>query len=540
MRRRLTIAALIGVVALAGCSDNNQEIPTGPQVQLDKGVPCPTTVFPLSQANEQITALFPAGTKKSSPRADALAKAKDISEKWSRCKVADPQGKVVTFVNGLLSDFRAGRLIVYATSPTTAERVSALINTMYSGVGFGTPNLPVDPETGTDFGIGFFTPGQPLLVRTNLNDAAASLPGDAFTETTAITIILRPNTPNPFDATGRTVLPPFFEITASNLSGTHYLANGRAVVGFCVDEETVLNQLSEPAIAHLAVAEGTNPGGFEVVDEASSAQYDALGLNCERFVPAEIGSLFGGGLKGFASAAAAMLLPARLEAAVGKKGLGGLPSSLSPFGVTDRLGNPGSFTPLSPAVNSEPSGATVTRTVHISNQNGTPAANVPVTFSTTSGGLGGSQPVPTDASGNASVSWTLTGVPGIYTLTATISDEAFAPSSLTFTVAEASSEGELTALPCSLEGQITSLNSLTETSVVFDNQTTDDLSVFWLDFAGQRVLYNTVGAGTSYAQPTFLTHPWILITGAGEGEVCHGIFLPLPTEATARVGLVLE
>jgi hypothetical protein len=332
MRRCLTLFAVAGLLALAGCSDNSQQAPTEPQIQLDKGVPCPGTVFPLSTAKTQITALYPAGTL----RTAALAKAADVAKKWSQCKVADPQSKVVAFVKQLLSDFRSGVLRSYSTPPTTADRVSALINTMYSGVGFGTPNLPVDPTTGTDFGIGFFTPGTPLLVRSNLNDLAVSLGGDAFTETTAITILLRPNTPNPFAGTGQTVLPPFVEITASNLSGTHYLAHGRAVVGLCVDEETLAG-LNDPAIAHLAVTEGAHPGGFEVLDEASSTQYDALGLNCEQFVPPEIGSLFEGGLKGFArAAAAAMFLPSRLEAAVGKKGLGGLPTSLSPFGVTDR------------------------------------------------------------------------------------------------------------------------------------------------------------------------------------------------------------
>ena len=343
MRRGPALATILSLVVLAACSDNSRQTPMEPPPEFDKGVPCPGTTFPLNQAKTQITALYPAGKL----RTNALAVAADIAKRWSQCKVADPQRKVVAFVKALLSDFRAGRLTVYSTTPTTAERVSTLINTMYSGVGFGTPNLPVDPTTGTDFGVGFFTPGTPLLVRTNLNDAAVSVPGNAFTETTAITVLLRPDTPNPFDGTGQTVLPPFFEITASNLSGTHYLANGRAVVGFCVDEETVLNELNQPAIAHLAVAEGTHPGGFEVLDEASDAQYTALGLNCEQFVPSEIGSLFEGGLKGFASAAprvaaryaraaaAAVFLPLRLEAAVAKRGLGGLPTSLSPFGVTD-------------------------------------------------------------------------------------------------------------------------------------------------------------------------------------------------------------
>jgi hypothetical protein len=341
MQRRLTIAAVFLALAISGCSDNSQQGPTGPGIEMDKGVPCPGTTFPISQAKTLITQLYPAGTKKSSPLADALATAQDIAQKWSQCKVADPQGKVVTFVNKLLSDFRAGSLIG-GTSTGTASLVSQLINTMYSGVGFGAPNLPVDFTTGIDFGIGFFTPGQPLLVQTNLGDAATLIPGNAFTETTAITILLRPDTPNPFAGTGQTVLPPFFEITASNLSGTHYLANGEAVVGFCVDDATLAG-LSDPAIAHLAVTQGAHPGGFEILNEASSAQYNSLHLNCTQFFP-EVGALFGRGLKGFASAvprvaraaAAAFFLPTPLEATLGKTGLGGLATSLSPFGVTDR------------------------------------------------------------------------------------------------------------------------------------------------------------------------------------------------------------
>ena len=197
MRRGPALATILSLVVLAACSDNSRQTPMEPPPEFDKGVPCPGTTFPLNQAKTQITALYPAGKL----RTNALAVAADIAKRWSQCKVADPQRKVVAFVKALLSDFRAGRLTVYPTTPTTAERVSTLINTMYSGVGFGTPNLPVDPTTGTDFGVGFFTPGTPLLVRTNLNDGAVSVPGNAFTETTAITVLLRPDTPT--RSTGR-------------------------------------------------------------------------------------------------------------------------------------------------------------------------------------------------------------------------------------------------------------------------------------------------------------------------------------------------
>ena len=98
MRRGLALAAT-GLVFLAACSDNNRPAPTESGPQFDKGVPCPTTPFPLSQANSQITGVYPAGPL----RKDALAKAADIAKRWSQCKVADPQGKVVAFVTKLLS-----------------------------------------------------------------------------------------------------------------------------------------------------------------------------------------------------------------------------------------------------------------------------------------------------------------------------------------------------------------------------------------------------------------------------------------------------
>ena len=353
MRRRLALAAVVGSLILAACSDASRQGPSdGPA--FDKGIPCPTTDFPLAQANALITQLYPAGTsKKDDPRGTALAQAKDISEKWSKCKVADPQAKVVDFVAALLTDFNAGNL-TGGTSSETAALVGQLVNVMYAGVGFGStfpaPPLPDVPASGPDYGIGFFTPGTQLLVRTNSHDGAVLIPANGFTEPTTITVYLRPDTPNPFDGTGFTVVPPFYEITASNLSNTHYLANGTAVVGFCVDE-TILAPLADPAIAHIAVAEGSHAGGFEVPPSASAEQYALLGLDCDQFTPPPvIGSIFEHGLRGFAqaaprvaaryirSAARALLLPAELHASAyfGKIGLGSLPSSLSPFGVTDR------------------------------------------------------------------------------------------------------------------------------------------------------------------------------------------------------------
>jgi hypothetical protein len=543
MRRHLALAATIAALALAACSDEPRSTPTEPGPDFDKGVPCPTTVFPLqgpNGANAQITALYPSGTL----RTNALAKAADIAKKWSQCKVADPQQKVVAFINQLLLDFRANRLIGGQTSEV-ALKVSTLINTMLAGVNLA-PNFPTTPSSDLDFGAGWFTPGTPLLVRASEGDGGVFLPANAFTVPTAITILRLPPSSNPFD--DESVLPPFFDITASNSLGTHYLTSGtKAIVGFCVDED-VLSSLNQPAIAHIAATETGHPGGFELLDAATAAQYNSLGLtNCAQ-LPTSIGSLLHGGwpdLKSYASATLqSLLLPDALAAAVvAKGGLGGLASSLSPFGIADRSPDVdvGTLQLLDPQYSSETVGTSVTRRVQLVSGE-SPVSGQEVTFTVSDGMLGNEateQTVTTDEDGQASVSWTISeAFPLASTLTATVPG-----STVTYTVAGADLEGQLSALSCSLEGTIASQNSLSPVDVTFSNELFESpVSVYWLNFSGQREFpvsqggggigfpYNTLSAGTSYVQPTYVTHPWLLAI-PGEPEQCLGIFMPLSGES---------
>ena len=83
--------------------------------------------------------------------------------------------------------------------------------------------------------------------------------------------------------------------------------------------------------------------------------------------------------------------------------------------------------------------------------------------------------------------------------------------------------------------------------MTFVNNTTQSVSVFWLNFDGLRQYpfppsggfgqpYAVLAPGQSYVQATFVTHPWILIGDAGgESETCYGIFLPLPFGGTVAV-----
>ncbi len=66
------------------------------------------------------------------------------------------------------------------------------------------------------------------------------------------------------------------------------------------------------------------------------------------------------------------------------------------------------------------------------------------------------------------------------------------------------------------EPQLKARSSTQPTVVVFDNRTSDDLSLFWLDFQGKRKAYGQVRAGDRSSQNTFATHPWLLTRADGK------------------------
>ena len=47
-------------------------------------------------------------------------------------------------------------------------------------------------------------------------------------------------------------------------------------------------------------------------------------------------------------------------------------------------------------------------------------------------------------------------------------------------------------------------------SLLIINNTSETLQSLWLDYQGKRISYAQIAPLTSYVQPTFLTHPWII------------------------------
>ncbi len=51
----------------------------------------------------------------------------------------------------------------------------------------------------------------------------------------------------------------------------------------------------------------------------------------------------------------------------------------------------------------------------------------------------------------------------------------------------------------------------TPADITFVSSNAHAVDIFWLDYSGARVFYNTLPSGASYTQPTWITHPWVAI-----------------------------
>jgi hypothetical protein len=75
---------------------------------------------------------------------------------------------------------------------------------------------------------------------------------------------------------------------------------------------------------------------------------------------------------------------------------------------------------------------------------------------------------------------------------------------------------------CQREAESRSINSNTPTSFTIRNHTSETLTLFWLNFQGQRVKYFDLAHGQTRSQATFVTHPWVV---ADPNGACIRFFL---------------
>jgi len=84
-------------------------------------------------------------------------------------------------------------------------------------------------------------------------------------------------------------------------------------------------------------------------------------------------------------------------------------------------------------------------------------------------------------------------------------------------VSASTSSGPLIPDPsCQQESSVKSVTGDTKFNLTFVNNTAETVQTLWLNYQGGRVFYRQIPAGTSYVQPTFITHPWIVADLAGK------------------------
>jgi hypothetical protein len=94
------------------------------------------------------------------------------------------------------------------------------------------------------------------------------------------------------------------------------------------------------------------------------------------------------------------------------------------------------------------------------------------------------------------------------------------------TTADLFGSGPSSSLPaynCNLESTLHSINGTTTAAIKFVNASSITENVYWRDYSGTRVLYNTLAPGQSFVQGTFLTHPWVTTDSS---NTCRAIYLP--------------
>jgi hypothetical protein len=69
--------------------------------------------------------------------------------------------------------------------------------------------------------------------------------------------------------------------------------------------------------------------------------------------------------------------------------------------------------------------------------------------------------------------------------------------------------------PAKEEAELRPSSLVRPTTVLFDNRTSVDVSLFWIDPRGERKPYGVVHAGRKQVRPTFTTHAWVVVKPDG-------------------------
>ena len=338
LMRRLALTALLGAIAVSACTDEARQSPTEPPAIPQQNLAsCRPVKFPLVPATSLIKQVFPPNRL----RVEALAGVTAIAVLWDACKVNLARRGVASFINWM--NRNSQRLT------GTRTQQNQLIALLFTGVGLPAPS---DTPLGPDFGIGTVDPAATTATtietqgNTGLIEFEPAAPGQpaAFPELTVVSITRRPDAFRLDGFPEEDQFPPFFDYNASNASNTHRIAAGAvARMAFCLLGSTAFpdGYPDGSRIGHNPDP-SLGPPAFEIIPTDPNVAGFAGDLVCNNLQTTG-GSL--GGALGFGRTAGrffgplvrTLFLPKPLMAmTVGTRGpLGGLPPSLTPFGVVN-------------------------------------------------------------------------------------------------------------------------------------------------------------------------------------------------------------
>lgn len=89
--------------------------------------------------------------------------------------------------------------------------------------------------------------------------------------------------------------------------------------------------------------------------------------------------------------------------------------------------------------------------------------------------------------------------------------------------------------PVKLHAQwdVKSINSNTETFLMFSNDSSSVVDLWWIDYFGHEVYYASINPGTTHMQPSYATHPWVVRDHISQNSV-----LVLVAEAQPALAVV--
>lgn len=85
---------------------------------------------------------------------------------------------------------------------------------------------------------------------------------------------------------------------------------------------------------------------------------------------------------------------------------------------------------------------------------------------------------------------------------------------------------------CASEQSLKSLSGNQSITLTFQNLSNEAISAYWLDYSGKRVFYRRLNGGESYAQPTYISHPWVFVDASGK---CRKIVMPSMSQKVVAI-----